>query len=816
MKSVCVGVHVHAEPAGLLTTLASLQANTDQAASVILLPDGPDQPTQQALKELRHLAQGSAPEPKGAAACFNRLVSAADADVFVLLESGSIVGPGWLDHLLAALDADSRHGLAGPSTNRSWNEQGVFPRAGGTPAQVQAAAQEAQRRFGPAWRTLEPLYSLADFCYAVKREVVQAIGAADEGYGLGPCWEMDYNIRAARAGFTGVWACAAYVWRPPFTPRRRLEEQRRFQASRQRYQDKFCGLRLRGERPGYELHCRGDACGHFASPGLIQLHLPLAAAPAHAAGPAVAPPTPVAPRLEHPAPRSTPAEPAAQPALAHLAPHGAHSMPLVTCLMPTRNRRDYALQSIRYLQRQDYANWELIILDDGDDELAGCLPDDARIRYQAVRRGLSIGAKRNQGCSLAQGEIIAQWDDDDWYGPQRLSLQIEPLLAGTADISGLQDTVFCDLQRWQFWRCTPALHRRLFVEDVHGGTLVFRKELWQRAGGYPDRSLAEDAWFLRQAIRQRARLARLSGAGQFVYLRHGGNAWAFTCGQYLDPSGWQRLDHPPVPPEDLDFYAARTAAPQAPAGPAPLPTRHASMLDVSLQGVAQPPTPLVSCIMPTANRRIFVGQAIQYFLRQDYPNRELIVVDDGADPVGDLMPADERVRYVRLTARRSVGAKRNLACEAAAGEIVVHWDDDDWSAPRRLAYQVDDLARQGADIGGLATVFYYDPWQRQAWQYVYPPHAQAWAAGNTLCYRKDYWRKNPFADIDVGEDTRFVQAQRTQRLAVLSDATFFVAMIHAHNVSPKRPGGTRWRGLAAAQIEALLGDDLAFYAGLRA
>jgi glycosyltransferase involved in cell wall biosynthesis len=219
--------------------------------------------------------------------------------------------------------------------------------------------------------------------------------------------------------------------------------------------------------------------------------------------------------------------------------------------------------------------------------------------------------------------------------------------------------------------------------------------------------------------------------------------------------------------------------------------------------------------MPTAGRRAFVGQAVAYFLRQEYGPAELIVVDDGADAVADLLPADPRVRYLRLPARRSVGAKRNLACEAAAGEIIVHWDDDDWCAPRRLRYQVEELLRQGADLCGLSAVNYYDPWQRQAWQYVYPPHAQAWAAGNTLCYRKDAWRKNPFADIDVGEDTRFVQARPAQRLAVLPDASFFVAVIHAHNVSPKRPRGARWRPLAVAEIERLLGEDLAFYGGLR-
>lgn len=36
---------------------------------------------------------------------------------------------------------------------------------------------------------------------------------------------------------------------------------------------------------------------------------------------------------------------------------------------------------------------------------------------------------------------------------------------------------------------------------------------------------------------------------------------------------------------------------------------------------------LVSCIMPTYNRRAPVPRAIRYFLRQDYPKRELILLD---------------------------------------------------------------------------------------------------------------------------------------------------------------------------------------------
>jgi len=108
--------------------------------------------------------------------------------------------------------------------------------------------------------------------------------------------------------------------------------------------------------------------------------------------------------------------------------------------------------------------------------------------------------------------------------------------------------------------------------------------------------------------------------------------------------------------------------------------------------------PLVSCIMPTHNHRRFVPQAIQYVLRQDYRHRELLIVDDGTDPIRDLVPETPDVRYLRLDHKCTIGTKRNLACQEAKGEIIVHWDDDDWMATWRITYQVDNLRKTRAGI----------------------------------------------------------------------------------------------------------------------
>jgi glycosyltransferase involved in cell wall biosynthesis len=216
--------------------------------------------------------------------------------------------------------------------------------------------------------------------------------------------------------------------------------------------------------------------------------------------------------------------------------------------------------------------------------------------------------------------------------------------------------------------------------------------------------------------------------------------------------------------------------------------------------------------MPTRNRREFVPLAIRYFLRQDYSERELIVVDDGTDPVGDLLPLDERIRYVLLPPRASVGAKRNLACELARGEIVVHWDDDDWQAPHRLSVQARALRESGADVCGIRRVPYFDRGSGEAWEYVYANAGAPWLAGSALAYRREFWRTHRSPDLDVGEDNAFLAAAGAGRLHALAGAAFHVGIIHRGNVSPKRALGPSWHRSTRETIERIAGDDLAYYA----
>lgn len=770
MKRTCIGIHVSEQPARLSATLESVRRNTDSAVEVVLLADGPDSPTRRALQNLGHVRQVESEKPLGVAACFNRLARGSDAEVLVLLENGAQAAPHWLDRLLSALDDDPRNGLAGPSTNRSWNEQQVFPGCGSSIADIARAAQKAELQFGNKTRDLAPLYSLADFCYVVRREVFTALGGADENYGSGPCWEMDFNIRAARAGFRGVWAPAAFVHRAPASRKRQAAEALLFATNKRLYQNKFCGARLRGEKTDFRNHCRGDACPNFAPEKLIQIFQPpLAAAKAAANTNAanVIAATQVHPQrrsLRKSLPLATKHDREPLKVAARAATFDLTNAPLVSCIMPTYNRRSYLPQAIRCFLRQDYPNLELLIVDDGSDSIADLLPRDERIRYLRQPAKMRTGAKRNLACAAARGEIIVHCDDDDWYPAHRITAQVSAMLAADADVSGTSRILYYDAFRDEAWEYR---YRARNGSWVGGNTLAYRKRFWER-NRFPDIQIGEDSRFLWS--RSSKTVCDLSQPELCVASIHSANtSRKVTSGSFWHRTGSERIHQ--LLGDDRFFYRTTSAV-----------TQNAGW-------------PMVSCIMPTMNRRSFVQLALESFAAQDYPNKELLIIDDGDDRIEDLTAGLTGVRYLRLPRRSSIGAKRNLACAQAQGEIIAHWDDDDWYAPDRLRYQVTALLAGPADMSGLINSCVLELPAGDFWTVLPALHRRMFVGdvhGGTLVYRKALLTEGlRYPEINLAEDAWLVQqATRSGKILLrLANPGVFIYVRHNRNAWRQyRPG----------------------------
>jgi glycosyltransferase involved in cell wall biosynthesis len=103
--------------------------------------------------------------------------------------------------------------------------------------------------------------------------------------------------------------------------------------------------------------------------------------------------------------------------------------------------------------------------------------------------------------------------------------------------------------------------------------------------------------------------------------------------------------------------------------------------------------PLVSCLMMTYNKPPkslwLVEEAIESFVRQTYPFKELIIVNDCPTQTLQLEKPIPGVVLVNLPRRcHSLGEKANLCAALAKGDLLCRWDDDDIYLPWRLSLSV--------------------------------------------------------------------------------------------------------------------------------
>ncbi len=215
--------------------------------------------------------------------------------------------------------------------------------------------------------------------------------------------------------------------------------------------------------------------------------------------------------------------------------------------------------------------------------------------------------------------------------------------------------------------------------------------------------------------------------------------------------------------------------------------------------------PLISCIMPTADRRQYVGCAIRSFLAQTWPNKELIVVDNGVDPIHDLIPEVVDIRYFRQDPQQKMttGALRNKACEYVRGKFVAHFDDDDCSHPMRLKEQWKHTMGCDLPVVGYRSILFADEAARTAWVFECG-ELYNYALGTSLFYRRDYWRCHSFADRLIGEDDLFVrEAINDRKIQSVAGHHRIVARVHARNTSVKIPD-EQWKSVSFEHAENLL------------
>lgn len=109
----------------------------------------------------------------------------------------------------------------------------------------------------------------------------------------------------------------------------------------------------------------------------------------------------------------------------------------ISVIIPVYNVKEYITRCIESVCKQSYANWELILVDDGATDGSGLICDefgnsDERILvYHQVNQGVS--AARNKGIDLATGKYVCFIDSDDAIESDMLELLHRAIVADCSD-----------------------------------------------------------------------------------------------------------------------------------------------------------------------------------------------------------------------------------------------------------------------------------------------------------------------------------------------------------------------------------------------
>lgn len=188
--------------------------------------------------------------------------------------------------------------------------------------------------------------------------------------------------------------------------------------------------------------------------------------------------------------------------------------------MVTADRRHLMKRAVKCFNFQTYSNKELVVVDDGKQDLTEALKEvtDKQLTYIKLSpsEDNTLGKLRNVSLQKASGDFLIQWDDDDWYHPDRIKIQAEYLMQG-------YDA--CCLSGALMHLDTPQFMHHPYVGNLPEGipgSIMHRND---PSVTYPHTRRAEDTVFLKEWMQKN--YLQLPDQYSYLFIRcyHGNNTW---------------------------------------------------------------------------------------------------------------------------------------------------------------------------------------------------------------------------------------------------------------------------------------------------
>jgi hypothetical protein len=201
-----------------------------------------------------------------------------------------------------------------------------------------------------------------------------------------------------------------------------------------------------------------------------------------------------------------------------------YGWPSVSLLLVT-HRTEFLHRIVEMLAQQTYPNLELVLLTHGcdiDDHIASHLHE---LRFPAIHRQipaeLNLGEALIAASSLASGELITKFDDDDYYGAEHIWDLVAARMYSGAQITGKAlDHIYLSAADKTVFRPTYAAEK--YADFVAGGTILISQGDLRSVGGWRPVPKSVDRALLDRVIQHGGLIYRTHGRG-YIYVRHGGD-----------------------------------------------------------------------------------------------------------------------------------------------------------------------------------------------------------------------------------------------------------------------------------------------------
>lgn len=212
--------------------------------------------------------------------------------------------------------------------------------------------------------------------------------------------------------------------------------------------------------------------------------------------------------------------------------------PRVSVILCTR-RPEMVGFALAQIARQRGVDLEVVLTLHG---FAASLPEVASAVAEFTARGLHLvvheadagqifGSVLNDSVDRASGDLIAKWDDDDWYGPDHLSDMVLARTYSGAELVGTgQDFVYLQEVDLTVWRSRESETTTRFIA---GGTILTDRVVMEESGGFRPLPRAIDTQLLLAVNRGGGRIYRAQGLGYVLRRTGGGHTWSEDMGYFL-------------------------------------------------------------------------------------------------------------------------------------------------------------------------------------------------------------------------------------------------------------------------------------------